>query len=92
MLLGAHTVSQQFLTVRERRGASQDATPGVWDNGFYNVTLAADAPEGVLRFKSDIALSQHQSTGEVFRFFSTPAGRVVWQKVSCPLLCNRVRG
>jgi manganese peroxidase len=86
VLLGAHTVSQQFFTAPALPGASQDSTPGVWDNGFYNVTIAAAAPAGVLRFQSDLALSRHQSTGEVFQFFATPAGRIVWQQVSYPTL------
>jgi len=82
-LLGAHTVSTQFFTAPEARGFSQDGTPGVWDNNFYNATLnPGPAPAGVFRFQSDIALSQHYGTAASFQFFATSQGRVTWQQVS----------
>ncbi|OAA55508.1 peroxidase manganese-dependent 1 [Niveomyces insectorum RCEF 264] len=48
-LIGAHTISQQFYAVPSLAGASQDTTPGVWDNSYYNTTLATTAPPGIYR-------------------------------------------
>lgn len=82
VLVGAHTVSQQFFQAPSLPGAAQDSTPGVFDNGFYNTTLAPDTPPGVYKFASDIALSQYDGTAASFQFFATPPGRAVWQSVS----------
>ena len=83
VLLGAHTISTQFFTAPEARGFSQDSTPGVWDNGFYNTTISTGpAPAGVFRFQSDLALSQYPGTAASFQFFATSQGRSVWQQVS----------
>ncbi|CAK7203843.1 hypothetical protein SEUCBS139899_006592 [Sporothrix eucalyptigena] len=78
-LIGAHTVSQQFYVAPAQAGASQDVTPGVWDNNYYNVTLAATPPAGVYRFPSDVALAQSSGAAATFQFFGTQAGRSVWQ-------------
>ncbi|KAL1902398.1 hypothetical protein Sste5346_001378 [Sporothrix stenoceras] len=78
-LIGAHTVSQQFTTAPAQAGEGQDPTPGVWDNAYYNTTLAATAPAGVYRFPSDVALAQSPGAASSFQFFGTPAGRSVWQ-------------
>ncbi len=82
VLIGAHTVSQQFTYAPVAAGASQDSTPGVWDNNFYSTTVSRAAAPGMLTFPSDIALSQSDSTASSFQFFATTDGRPVWQQVS----------
>src|SRR5690606_32693938 len=56
-LVGAHSTSTQRFVDPARAGAPQDTTPGVWDVSWYNETLAPAPEEGVLRFRSDLALA-----------------------------------
>jgi hypothetical protein len=65
-LMGAHTVSRQFIAAPAEAGASQDSTPDVWDNVYYSDTLAQKAP---FSFPSDISLSQDSMVGPFFSKF-----------------------
>ncbi len=86
VLVGAHTVSQQFSYMPAAAGAAQDATPGVWDNNFYSTVVSAPATAApvpgasLLTLPSDLALAQHAGTADSFSFFATQAGRAVWQQ------------
>ncbi|KAK1826391.1 versatile peroxidase VPL1 [Podospora conica] len=73
-LLGAHSVSQQRFVDPSRDGDPQDSTPGVLDTKYYRETLG-DAPKRVLKFKSDVLLSQDPRMFPAFREFSAPEAR-----------------
>ncbi len=81
-LIGAHTVSKQNFTDPPLAGASQDTTPGTWDNLYYSQTIQPGTPPGMYKFQSDVALSQHPSTSSSMQFFGTSTGRPIWQNVS----------
>lgn len=71
-LVGAHTTSQQRFFRPERALDPQDSTPGVWDVLFYPQTTDPNAPRRVLKFPSDVALSQHPRVRNEWREFSDP--------------------
>lgn len=71
-LVGAHTTSQQRFFRPERALDPQDSTPGVWDVLFYPQTTDPNAPRRVLKFPSDISLSQHPRVRDEWREFSDP--------------------
>lgn len=80
-LLGAHTTSEQFFVDPKRKGAPQDGTPGVWDTLFYNQTLGlGPLPKQVMRFASDIVLSQDPRTADEWKSFSGKDGQHHWNE------------
>lgn len=66
-LIGAHTVSRQFVT-GQPVGAAQDSTPGRWDINFFVQTIKNTAP---FRILADFNLSQQNEVGPWFTKFST---------------------
>ncbi|KAI9155125.1 Manganese peroxidase [Paramyrothecium foliicola] len=74
-LLGAHTVARQRFEDPSRAGDFADSTPGIWDTTFYNETLWAGAPKNIFRFKSDVAIGNHNSqAGAIWRQFARRNG------------------
>jgi hypothetical protein len=67
-LIGAHTVSRQFITAPASAGAAQDTTPGIWDILYYVQLIAKTAP---FSFISDINLANQNSVGPWMQKFST---------------------
>jgi hypothetical protein len=67
-LIGAHTVSRQFVTAPDIAGTSQDTTPGIWDILYYVQTIAKTAP---FTFISDINLANQNQVGPWMQRFST---------------------
>ena len=65
-LIGVHTISQQTSTFPTKFGVAQDTTPDVWDNLYYNETLAGTAP---FSFPSDTNLSNQTQVGPFFTTF-----------------------
>ncbi|KAF2262238.1 heme peroxidase [Lojkania enalia] len=68
-LVGAHTTSQQHFVNTGRDGDPQDTTPGIWDVAFYPQTTA-NPPPRVLKFRSDVGLSQDSRTKTPWTAFS----------------------
>lgn len=66
-LIGAHTVSRQFVT-GPNVGAAQDSTPGKWDITYFVETIKNTAP---FRFVSDINLANQNEVGPWMTRFST---------------------
>lgn len=81
-LVGAHTTSQQHFVDTGRDGDPQDSTPGVWDVAFYGETINK-SPVRVMKFASDIKLSQDSRTKPEWQAFITGQGH--WNAVSNPL-------
>jgi hypothetical protein len=81
-LVGAHTTSQQGTVDPARAGDPQDSTPGVWDNLFYKQTLRTKTPQRVFKFQSDVALSQHAETRQLWKSFASHGGQQRWNEVS----------
>ncbi|PHH63505.1 hypothetical protein CDD81_5786 [Ophiocordyceps australis] len=73
-LVGAHTASQQFFFDPARAGAPQDTTPHIWDTDFYGNTLQEVAPNGIVRFDSDVALSRDPRTSSSWQGFQGAQG------------------
>lgn len=69
-LLGAHSVSHQFFADPLYAGFPQDTTDGVFDTKFYAETDAQDAPVGVYRIASDVALASYSETQAVWKNYS----------------------
>jgi hypothetical protein len=67
-LIGAHTVSRQFVTAPVNIGAAQDTTPGTWDITYFVETIRNTAP---FRFVSDFNLAQQNEVGPWMTRFST---------------------
>jgi hypothetical protein len=78
-LVGAHTTSQQHFVDTTRDGDPQDSTPGIWDVAFYGQTTGS-APPRVIKFQSDIALSQDSRTKTEWQAFVNGQGH--WNSVS----------
>ncbi|KAF2760916.1 heme peroxidase [Pseudovirgaria hyperparasitica] len=74
-LVGAHSTSKNIAETAIPVGASQDSTPGVWDVKFYAETY--NPPQGVVRFDSDIALS-NKSTAVGKKFAGFVDGQGKW--------------
>jgi len=72
-LIGAHTVSRQFVTNPNAVGAAQDSTPGKWDITFFVETIKNTAP---FRFISDINLANQNEVGPWMTRFS--ADKAAW--------------
>ncbi|CAI6337501.1 unnamed protein product [Periconia digitata] len=68
-LVGAHTTSQQHFFDTSRDGDPQDSTPGVWDVAFYGETTTSTPPR-IIKFPSDIALSQDSRTSALWQGMS----------------------
>jgi hypothetical protein len=66
-LIGAHTVSRQFVT-GPNPGAAQDTTPGKWDITYFVETIKNTAP---FRIVADFNLAQQNEVGPWFTRFST---------------------
>lgn len=75
-LLGAHTASQQTTIDRNRTGAPQDTTPGVWDTVYFRETTAERCPQQIVRFVSDRNLATDPRTNA---YFSMYAGKLTGQ-------------
>ncbi|KAL2162200.1 hypothetical protein VTH06DRAFT_7113 [Thermothelomyces fergusii] len=75
-LVGAHTASVQRFFDPLAAGSPQDSTPGVWDTLYYNQTASSDPPKGVVRFPSDVALSQYPPARELWQTFAN--GQAGW--------------
>lgn len=69
-LLGAHTVSRQFFADPLYAGFPQDTTDGVFDTNFYAETGAQDAPVGVYRIASDVALAGDPATQALWKDYA----------------------
>jgi hypothetical protein len=67
-LIGAHTVSRQFITNTADVGAAQDTTPGLWDIIYFVQTITKTAP---FSFISDTNLANQNSVGPWMKVFST---------------------
>jgi manganese peroxidase len=65
-LIGAHTVSNQTVAFPSEAGVPQDSTADLWDNLYYNETLAHNAP---FSFPSDINLINQTLVGPFFANF-----------------------
>ena len=90
-LIGAHTTSQQRFVDPARAGDPQDSTPGVWDVLFYKQTLG-NPPKRVLKFQSDVVLSQDPRISEEFQEFAGQGGQKHWNEVCRPHLpCSTTR-
>jgi hypothetical protein len=82
-LVGAHTTSQQRFFNPARALDPQDSSPGVWDVRFYNETMNPSPPKRVLKFPSDIVLSQDSRGSDLWQAFLDPAsGQAHWNDVS----------
>jgi hypothetical protein len=82
-LVGAHTTSQQRFFNPQRALDPQDSTPGVWDVKFYNETMMSNPPKRVLKFPSDVVLSQDPRGSDLWKAFLDPAsGQAHWNDVS----------
>ena len=77
-LLGSHTVSRQSAVDPAQRGAPQDTTPGTWDTTFFRETAASNAPRGVVRIPSDVALAHDAATSAKWASFSAPNAQSAW--------------
>ncbi|PHH69446.1 hypothetical protein CDD82_7752 [Ophiocordyceps australis] len=73
-LVGAHTASKQDFFDPASAGASQDTTPHIWDTAFYGNTLQEPAPQGIVRFDSDVGLSRDPRTSASWRGFQGAQG------------------
>lgn len=80
-LVGAHTASRQRFVDPARAGASQDATPGRFDNEFYSDTLKGDNTT-ILIFPSDKNLATYGKTQAQWKVFAAPQAQNVWAPVS----------
>ncbi|KAF2727021.1 heme peroxidase [Polyplosphaeria fusca] len=78
-LVGAHTTSQQHFVNTSRDGDPQDTTPGIWDVAFYPQTQK-NPPPRVLKFRSDIKLSQDSRTVGEWNEFSGSNGQDHWNE------------
>lgn len=81
VLMGAHSTSRQRFLLPSRAGAPQDSTPGIFDTLYYKETLASDAPPGVLRFPSDLALARHPAFAAAYKSFAGKGGQARWTQV-----------
>ncbi|CRK29834.1 Manganese peroxidase H4 like protein [Verticillium longisporum] len=69
-LLGAHTVSQQFVVNTKLAGEGQDSTPTKWDTKYFEQTLdQSKAPKNVFTFQSDINLATDSDSKSWFKVF-----------------------
>lgn len=73
-LLGAHSVSEQFVTFPAQAGAPQDSTPGVLDNEYYRDVLSRTPPSQVVRFVSDLNLAADSRTQVFFGLYGDQEG------------------
>lgn len=82
-LLGAHSTSQQFNFDKNKKGAPQDSTPGVWDVKCYNETVGT-APKEIVRFPADVALAaDSRMSNEWTKFWQgNGLGQDYWNAVS----------
>jgi len=72
-ILGAHSTSKQFGVNKDRAGAPQDSTPGVWDVKYYSETTSP--PSQVFVFPSDAKLAVHPTVGKEFSGFVSNQGK-----------------
>jgi hypothetical protein len=78
-LVGAHTTSQQRFFNTSRALDPQDSTPGEWDVLFYNQTIDKNAPKRILKFPSDVNLSQDSRVKPLWVAFTDPTmGQAHW--------------
>ncbi|KAF2843180.1 class II peroxidase [Patellaria atrata CBS 101060] len=78
-LLGAHTVSEQLHVDSSKVGATQDDTPGQWDNKYFQQTIDGSAP---FRFQSDINVANHAETSSKFRSYAS--SQAAWNRDFIP--------
>ena len=81
-LLGAHSVSRQRNVVLAQAGAGQDTTPGTWDTNYYREMLQLQPQSGVVRFPSDVAVSQDQRTRGTWFMYADSNSNERWNNVS----------
>ncbi|KAF2119143.1 heme peroxidase [Lophiotrema nucula] len=79
-LIGAHTASRQFST-GSPSGASQDSTPGQWDNKYYSETQSGTAP---FTFQSDKNIAKNLLTTIPFKSFA--ASKSAWDIAFVPAM------
>ncbi|KAH9890274.1 heme peroxidase [Xylariomycetidae sp. FL2044] len=77
-LVGAHTASKQTTVDPGRAGASQDSTPGTWDNLYYGETKSSGNDSDVLVFPSDRNLAQFSQTSGLWDQFAAAGGQRSW--------------
>jgi hypothetical protein len=82
-LVGAHTTSQQRFFDPAKALYPQDLTPGVWDTKFYPETVNPHTPKHMVKFPSDIFISQHPNCSSEWQAFADPTiGQAHWNDVS----------
>lgn len=80
-LVGAHTTSQQRYAYPDRALSPQDSSPGVWDVLFYGETMNPNAPSRILKFPSDVHLSEDSRSKNVFAFYADQRwGHALWNE------------
>ncbi|CAK7562279.1 MAG: hypothetical protein SEPTF4163_000115 [Sporothrix epigloea] len=77
-LVGAHTVSHQYVTEPKYAGFPQDTTAGVFDTKFYAETGGAVPPVGVYSFESDKVLSTDAVTQPMWNDYAQPGAQTKW--------------
>lgn len=88
-LVGAHTVSQQKTVDPSRANAPQDTTDTVWDVTFYGETQSPNSPGGIVKFPSDVALSNNTETSATWTAFSKD--QAGWNTVCSRPLTHRIQ-
>ncbi|KAG7128382.1 Versatile peroxidase VPL1 like protein [Verticillium longisporum] len=69
-LLGAHTVSQQFVVNTTLAGEGQDTTPNKWDQNYFAQTLdPSKAKSPIFTFQSDTNLAKDSDSKSWFELF-----------------------
>jgi len=68
-LIGVHTTAEQCDFELDAPEAPQDPTPQLFDVEFFSETFQANASAGVVRFDTDVSLSQHPVAGPVMKSF-----------------------
>ncbi|ETS73249.1 hypothetical protein PFICI_14854 [Pestalotiopsis fici W106-1] len=80
-LVGAHTVAKQSTVDASRSGASEDSTPGTWDNKIYSETLDS-GNKSILTFPSDKNLATYSQTSSQWNTFACTNGQSLWANAS----------
>jgi hypothetical protein len=78
-LVGAHTTSQQRFFDPAKALYAQDTTPGVWDTKFYPQTTSRNTPRHMVKFPSDVSISEHPECSAEWKAFADPIiGQAHW--------------
>jgi hypothetical protein len=81
-LVGAHTTSQQRFFNPAKALYPQDLTPGIWDTKFYPETVNPKTPRHMVKFPSDVSISEHPECKSEWQAFADPiVGQAHWNDV-----------